>query len=406
MATNYESLEWTTSGDGTFDDATLINPVYTPGDQDIENGEAELTFTAHGESEDKSDNMMILISTPAAIALGDDASSCGSSDITPEVITAENFAALMWSTDGDGTFNDTGISNPVYTPGEQDIANGSVNLTLTAEAMGGCEDVSDDIAYTIHALPTATIEGAYAICQGSSTDLEIHLTGTGPWSFAFGEEQQVYEAQETPFIISVMPVGPWSYNIHWITDANGCTNDDPQASHNVEPMPNPEFSLINDTTICHNHIITLDPAIDNVTYEWSTGETTNTIDVDITGVEIGDTKSIGLTVSNEFGCTADDEVNVTFKDCTGIGELAKDVMMSVYPNPNNGQFTLSLQSDETQTVNIVMVNILGEVMEESGEITFNDTYSRTFDLENMSAGVYFIRVNSDNGVLIQRLVIE
>ncbi len=34
----YDSLRWTSSGDGTFDTATLLNPVYTPGSGDILNG--------------------------------------------------------------------------------------------------------------------------------------------------------------------------------------------------------------------------------------------------------------------------------------------------------------------------------------------------------------------------------
>ena len=405
VATNYESLEWITSGDGTFDDATILNPVYTPGTQDIEDGEVQLTLIAHGPAEDKSDNMMITISTPPTVMLGDDMAGCGDSELTIEEVTAENYASLLWTTSGDGAFADATVMNPVYTPGAADLAAGTVTLTLTTEAMGSCEDASDDIVYTIHEIPSATISGDEMICDGTTATLSVDFTGMAPWTFMI-ENDYTIQADETPYILELNPAETTTYAIISLSDGNGCQNEEVTTSHTVEVVDGVSVSLINDTTICHNHIITIDAGIDNVNYEWSTGETTKTIDVDITGVEIGDTKSIGLTVSNEFGCTADDEVNVTFKDCTGIGELAKDVMMSVYPNPNNGQFTLSLQSDETQTVNIVMVNILGEVMEESGEITFKDTYSRTFDLENMSAGVYFIRVNSDNGVLIQRLVIE
>lgn len=35
---NYETLYWITSGDGTFNDTSFLNPVYTPGQNDIYNG--------------------------------------------------------------------------------------------------------------------------------------------------------------------------------------------------------------------------------------------------------------------------------------------------------------------------------------------------------------------------------
>lgn len=59
MAENYESLVWSTSGDGSFADPTALQTVYTPGSGDIENGEVMLTLNAmpldpcsFGESDD------------------------------------------------------------------------------------------------------------------------------------------------------------------------------------------------------------------------------------------------------------------------------------------------------------------------------------------------------------------
>ena len=47
-AANFESLIWATSGDGTFDDATIANPVYTPGTQDLADRTVTLTITVSG----------------------------------------------------------------------------------------------------------------------------------------------------------------------------------------------------------------------------------------------------------------------------------------------------------------------------------------------------------------------
>jgi hypothetical protein len=47
-ATNYTSLLWT-GGDGIFYDATALNPIYIPGEEDITNGFANLCLTAFAE---------------------------------------------------------------------------------------------------------------------------------------------------------------------------------------------------------------------------------------------------------------------------------------------------------------------------------------------------------------------
>ena len=47
-AYDYEHLRWTTEGDGVFNDDSIVNPVYTPGNLDLANGVATLTLSALG----------------------------------------------------------------------------------------------------------------------------------------------------------------------------------------------------------------------------------------------------------------------------------------------------------------------------------------------------------------------
>ncbi len=58
-ALNYSSLSWTSSGDGWFSEVDVLTPSYTPGTQDISNGEVTLTLTASSES-GAIDNSMLL----------------------------------------------------------------------------------------------------------------------------------------------------------------------------------------------------------------------------------------------------------------------------------------------------------------------------------------------------------
>ncbi len=67
----YEAIEWTTSGDGTFSDATILDPVYTPGTEDAANGEAILTLTATDGGENEASDNLTLTIEPLPVAAGD-----------------------------------------------------------------------------------------------------------------------------------------------------------------------------------------------------------------------------------------------------------------------------------------------------------------------------------------------
>ncbi|MEL7148974.1 MAG: PKD domain-containing protein, partial [Bacteroidota bacterium] len=70
------------------------------------------------------------------------------------------------------------------------------------------------------------------------------------------------------------------------------------------------IQLGNDTTICPGEVLTLDAGMDAVQYLWSTGEITQTIEVDTTGTYWVQGTSAG-------GCTAFDEIEVTtYRDPT------------------------------------------------------------------------------------------
>ena len=70
-----------------------------------------------------------------------------------------------------------------------------------------------------------------------------------------------------------------SYNVTLYAELNGKIQSVTKSINIItEEM---EVNLIADTTICDNEILTLDPNTqEGISYQWSTGETTNTIDID------------------------------------------------------------------------------------------------------------------------------
>ena len=61
MATNYNTLSWTTSGTGVFNDSTTLNPMYTPSSSDISNGSVTLRLKVTGSDGSVSENCILKI---------------------------------------------------------------------------------------------------------------------------------------------------------------------------------------------------------------------------------------------------------------------------------------------------------------------------------------------------------
>ncbi len=84
---------------------------------------------------------------------GSDNYTCEGSSFTCQG-EATDWISVEWSTSGDGSFDDPSLLQAVYTPGSDDIANGNVNLTLTAEDLEGAL-VDDEMSLSIMDAPQA-----------------------------------------------------------------------------------------------------------------------------------------------------------------------------------------------------------------------------------------------------------
>ncbi|MBK7172521.1 MAG: hypothetical protein IPH84_04655 [Bacteroidales bacterium] len=138
-ASGYTSVIWSHNGQGSLSNASTLTPTYTPGV--TENGIVVLTLTANGNPPcGQITNSMNLTINPSATSFaGSNASICEGSSYTLSASNAANYSSLTWSTSGNGSFNNTGILHPVYTPSLTDIQSGSVVLTLTANSLAACQ---------------------------------------------------------------------------------------------------------------------------------------------------------------------------------------------------------------------------------------------------------------------------
>ncbi len=152
-AFNYTEITWTSDGDGSFNDQTLLNAVYSPGNEDLSNGMVTLTLTATAANSSDEDDVVVTFVDAPEVFVGEDFDACGNTVLGLGFASAHNYNTLAWTTSGDGTFDDPSVINAEYSFGDEDINNGSVILTLTADGNAPCAAATEEIVITVIPVP-------------------------------------------------------------------------------------------------------------------------------------------------------------------------------------------------------------------------------------------------------------
>ena len=181
---------WTSTGSGTFvPDNTSTNVQYIPSQADLNNGSVEiiLTTTGNGNCLPAYDTITITYTPSPNVNAGMDQYVCITGEQTNlyGVITG-GASEGIWTTLGDGYFEDNTNLHTVYHFGNADTSNGSVNLILTSINNGNCLAVSDTITLFFTNTPFVYAGTDKEICVNNpNIALQGIVTGgstTGIWS--------------------------------------------------------------------------------------------------------------------------------------------------------------------------------------------------------------------------------
>lgn len=172
---------WSSAGDGTFDNDTLINPEYFPGTLDISSGLVQLSLTANPVQPCDSpltSTMQLIIESYPEVFAGDDRAAC--EDDSPLLIaTVSNTTQMLWTTSGDGTFSAPLFSTSVYYPGSNDLQIGNVELSITGIALSPCQgQFSDALQLSFQELPLIDAGVNQLVCEDATVQLSASTQNT------------------------------------------------------------------------------------------------------------------------------------------------------------------------------------------------------------------------------------
>ena len=78
--------------------------------------------------------------------------------------------------------------------------------------------------------------------------------------------------------------------------------------------------------------------------------------------------------------------------------------LEVYPNPSRDIFNVSFTSEKAQTINVKVINVIGEVMYSESLEEFQGSYENIIDLTGKAKGVYFLEITTNTGGVNKKIV--
>ncbi len=191
-------------GNGVFSPSNQGSSVaYEPTTTEVVNGKVVLnvTVTNVDNCNSVSGKRTFLFEKEPTVNPGSDQTICGASNEVQLNGAIDFSSGAVWTTNGTGTFSPNAQTLTArYIPTEADKTNG-VTLTLTAQPLSECDEISESIDIIFTDAPTLSVAAGRKICE---SDFPIRLSATGSpgfWSGGAGSfvpDASTQDAKYTP----------------------------------------------------------------------------------------------------------------------------------------------------------------------------------------------------------------
>lgn len=291
---------------------------------------------------------------------------------TPAVFNASGAGTYTWS---------GGPQTNTYSPTPMFNTTFSVTGTNT---LSGCSNMVQKLVI-VNQLPLVSIVVFdNAICPGES----ITLHGTSATSYTWSAGPAFTQ------FITVSPQTTTSYTLLG-SNAFGCVGT---AVHQVIVNPTPVIAVTGNTVICAGSSADLNASSNGVnSFEWKASDLY--LISPFVSVSPQATTAYTVTGVDANQCKGSTIVVVAVEPCTGLQNISgASNRVSVYPNPNNGAFTVELNNNLNKTIEVI--DVTGRIV-----LATQTTNATTeVNISALSNGVYYIKVKSENTTDVLKVV--
>lgn len=293
---------------------------------------------------------------------------------SPSSTTVCNGTNVTLSGTGATTYTWTGgITN-----GNPFAASSTTNYTVTGTDVNGCKNTSV-ASVSVNSLPAVSSTPiATTVCNGSSVTLNGNGASTYTWTGGITNGVAFTATTTTNYTVSG-------------TDVNGCVGFS-TVTVNVNNLP---AITANSTAsvICVGQSVTLNGGGAS-TYTWTGGVSD--------GVAFTPTVTDTYTVTGTDvnGCLNTAAISVTVSACTGINNANETIaQFVVYPNPNNGDFTIAL-TGSGKNPSVEIYNTIGKLVYKDVLTAEKNNFST-----DLASGIYFVNIiESGRVIATQKLI--
>ena len=161
-----------------------------------------------------------------------------------------------------------------------------------------------------------------------------------------------------------------------------------------------------DAEIGNDGEVVFSSAINNAnTIIWDFGDGQSSLDPNptVTYEEPG-TYIVSLTLVNECGTTEIfEEVEVLN---VSTFEVLNDMNFRIFPNPNNGRFTLSIENADANQLTLELTDVRGVVLQKVVLNNLMGTIQYDFNQPEATSGVYFLKITEQEKSIVTKVIID
>lgn len=297
-------------------------------------------------------------------------------DVDPTSVN-DNLGIFTIAPSATGTFNFSGGGvSGTYTIGTQIIN------TLT--------DTDSVIVYPAPPVLSISVAPNDTVCSSQAITLKVPGGYSYKW---YNDTSLVFNAVDSFLIVNNTP---GNYRVK-VTNQYGCSSTTaPISIHFIPNPPKPTF---------WNTGNTLNNGLTGVTYQWYKngvlipGATNNTYTA-------SSSDYYSLVVKNPFGCVRSSDTVFVTTIGTGINEILLANGVSIFPNPNKGDFNVSFDMIAPADIIITITDLIGNIVYQKNEGECKGKFNRFINLSDLNKGMYLFNLQAGKQHVNKRFVVQ